>query len=672
MNKFSCIVLVAALSSSCVAQDKQQVIPGQAENISGNFLDYQGTPKDDFDRSFLVFSDQGSWFGYSLPESPDQSSFSGPFLMTQDNGIWSSPSMVEVAFLDNTGKDIAVTTKRTGMESDLSGLQTSREGEDFKIENKLLFISKSSAAIQTRITNLSGEAQEIYPVVKGDLQPESLTFMAMGDSIFVKTAVNSSQGYISLPLSSNITSRKVEKKNFVVEYAPVSLSPNDTYELVHTQSFVFSKKDLKEEEKIIKKVGEDFGKVLEQRKSEKAGIHSRVYEQVEDSWKTPQYESLVGKLILTLQNNWRSAAGGLSRAGLFPSYHYKWFHGFWAWDSWKHAAAVTQYDPALAKEQMWAMYDYQTPTGFIPDVVYRDNLIEENNYRDTKPPLSAWAAWEIYESDQDVSFLQAIYLKIKLQHEWWYKYRDHDQDGLSEYGSTDGTLVAAKWESGMDNAVRFDNSQLLKNGPEAFSLDQESVDLNSYLYAEKIYLAQMAEVLGLAAENSAFKQDAAVLKQKIRSQFYDDETGWFYDTSLDGSAYIEIMGSEALIPLWAGIATEEQAAEVKKKIINEELFNTYVPFPTLNAKNPEYKPDGGYWRGPTWIDQAYFGIQALRRYGYTAEADAMMEKLLHNAEGVMEPGKAIRENYNSSTGEGLEAHNFSWSAAHFLLMLLNK
>jgi len=47
-------------------------------------------------------------------------------------------------------------------------------------------------------------------------------------------------------------------------------------------------------------------------------------------------------------------------------------------------------------------------------------------------------------------------------------------------------------------------------------------------------------------------------------------------------------------------------------------------------------------------------------------------KLIHNVEGVLNKGTPIRENYNPITGKGLEAENFSWSAAHYLLLLLNE
>ena len=102
--------------------------------------------------------------------------------------------------------------------------------------------------------------------------------------------------------------------------------------------------------------------------------------------------------------------------------------------------------------------------------------------------MSAWAVVKIYETDKDINFVKELYPKLKKYHYWWYANRDHDQDGLCEYGSTDGSLVAAKWESGMDNAIRFDDSTIVKNSEGAYSLNQESVDLNAYLYAEKKYL----------------------------------------------------------------------------------------------------------------------------------------------------------------------------------------
>jgi hypothetical protein len=53
------------------------------------------------------------------------------------------------------------------------------------------------------------------------------------------------------------------------------------------------------------------------------------------------------------------------------------------------------------------------------------------------------------------------------------------------------------------------------------------------------------------------------------------------------------------------------------------------------------------------------------------EEALVLAATLNEAVGkVMTKGKSIRENYNPLTGEGLEAENFSWSSAHYLLLLI--
>ena len=241
---------------------------------------------------------------------------------------------------------------------------------------------------------------------------------------------------------------------------------------------------------------------------------------------------------MTLQNNWRIPAGEIKYEGLFPSYHYKWFNGFWSWDSWKHAVGLAFYTVDLAKKQVKLMFEFQNEDGFVADCVYRDTTIENHNYRDTKQPLSAWAVVKIYETDKDINFVKELYPKLKKYHYWWYANRDHDQDGLCEYGSTDGSLVAAKWESGMDNAIRFDDSTIVKNSEGAYSLNQESVDLNAYLYAEKKYLILLANALNHTDDVERYTLEAKKLKNVIQKQFYDSKDGWFYDTNLEGTHFI--------------------------------------------------------------------------------------------------------------------------------------
>ncbi|MEX0361778.1 MAG: trehalase family glycosidase, partial [Allomuricauda sp.] len=361
----------------------------------------------------------------------------------------------------------------------------------------------------------------------------------------------------------------------------ITIPPNSSREFLVSQSFIFPEYAWDTEKDAIHKM--DFDTLLHARQMEKDQELAAVQSKAAVKFKDSAYAVVLAKAQLTLQNNWRIAAGELKHQGLFPSYHYEWFHGFWSWDSWKHAAGLSLYAPELAKDQMRAMFDFQLENGFIVDCVYRDTSIEPHNFRDTKPPLATWAVAKITQMDSDTSFVKEMYPKLKKYHEWWYVDRDHDQDGLCEYGSTDGTLIAAKWESGMDNAIRFDHSKILKNSEGAYSLDQESVDLNAYLYAEKIYLGSLAQVLNLKDEAQKWRLEAEHLKQRIQMQFYDEDDGWFYDTNLSGDQFVKGAGSEGWIPLWAKVATGQQAEAVKNQMLDPKKFYVKVPFQTMAA-----------------------------------------------------------------------------------------
>ena len=312
------------------------------------------------------------------------------------------------------------------------------------------------------------------------------------------------------------------------------------------------------------------------------------------------------------------------------------------------------------------MFDRQRPDGMVPDCVYLDT--KDNNWRNTKPPLATWAVLAVHDATADRAFLTEMYGKLARYHRWWWTARDHDHDGLAEFGSTDGTRMAAAWESGMDNAVRFDGAKMLPNGPGAWSLDQASVDLNAYLYREAIDLARIAEVLGKVDDHAAWMKEAERIQTAVRTRMFDREHGYFFDIHLSDRSPVRVYGAEGWTPLWAGLADATQARAVSQVMLDPKKFATRMPFPTLAADDPHFSPVKGYWRGPVWLDQAYFGVEALRRHGYAQQADEMARRLVLNARGLTAQAP-FYENYDPLTGNGYQSPNFSWSAAAYVLML---
>jgi putative isomerase len=649
--------VVAVVSCNFESKLTNTNLDSKNDSLSQNILNYRITPKNSFDKSGLMFSDQGAWFAYSFPDSLPVPGFSGPFLMTQQNGVWSSQNLTYL----NVQNQIWTSHKTNSYNSHLEQIFTS---DDIQLTQRLVFGSGHTSYIQTEINNIAN--RDILVEYQWENKPilaDSLKLNTDDNEVKITSTKSTAIGYLNF--SENVI---LENKNdFHTVSTTLNLTEGDSKRFIVSQTFIFPEYSWEDEKEEIRTL--DFDSLLEARKREKDEQLTSLIKARRTNFLDNKYTHVLAKAHLTLQNNWRIPAGEIKHEGFFPSYHYEWFNGFWSWDSWKHAVGLSHYNTDLAKKQIKLMFEFQDEDGFVADCVYRDTTIEAHNYRDTKPPLSVWSVAKVYEKDKDLDFIKELYPKLKKYHNWWYSKRDHDQDGLCEYGSTDGSLIAAKWESGMDNAIRFDHSKILKNSENAYSLDQESVDLNAYLYAEKVFLSTLAKELNLLQDVQVWKSTAEKLKLKIQEQFYDENDGWFYDTTMDGKTFIKGEGSEGWTALWAKAATQNQAESVRDRMMNPQKFFTKVPFQTMSADHPKFDPKNGYWRGPNWLDQSYFGVKGLRNYGFYNEADKASIQILEGAEGLLSKGKSIRENYHPITGEGLHAKNFSWSAAHIIMLL---
>lgn len=677
-------ILLLCLVSLFTCQDPKTTPGLEKENglLSGNLtqkfpdvLNYKGVPIDPKDRSVFAFSDQGAWHGYALPDTTHKGSFIGPFLMTQQNGIWIGPSISQLKIYDLETRAYLDFEKATNFESHSFPGRLSQElnVNGLGIKMDLIFASNRIALIQVEIHCTAKKVRQLKFSWEGNTFLSKAFFSDEGNALKIEfTGRKQIGGIQSSHQVTSITTERGEKEWQHFEMLlqdTFILDPHQSFYTYLAHSFTFNEMEWQEEQSKIQAIFKTPKTYLTDNEQRWNQYLSKILIQ-EGGWQgKPSYQRVAVKSLLTLINNWRSPAGFLKHAGLFPAYNYEWFHGFWSWDSWKHAVALAYFHPELAKNQIRAMFDFQDEFGMIADCVYRDTIIEVHNWRNTKPPLSAWAVWEVYEKTGDFSFLQELFPKIKKYHEWWYQYRDNDKNGLCEYGSTDGTLIAAKWESGMDNAVRFDDAKMIGDAQKGWTMNQESVDLNAYLFAEKQYMAKIAKHLELNEEAAAYQGSAKALKEKIQTHFFDEHAGFFFDKRIGEKEFISIKGPEGWIPLWTEIATAEQANAVKDNLLDTTLFATPIPFPTLMASHPKFNPLKGYWRGPVWLDQAYFAIKGLEKYGFEKEANRFTHQLFNNLQGLKNSPDPIRENYHPITGEGLNSKHFSWSAAHLLLLL---
>lgn len=623
------IVIAGFVACNNNCEDSVVSVRYQFENI----LDISYTP-DSLSNGKGWFADAGSWVGYTIPENTQWvNGFCGPFSLDIDRRQWLAKSAVDVSFADYE-HDVFVPDSTNYFPGEIYISAHSPQGV---ISQTLHFIDASNA---------------LLTVTTKEEKALMFTGQEWGNDLKVSTNKNyviarhSSGETVLLTFNPDITLK--DRPN---NYQAIS-NDRETQVVI---SFFTSEKELAVGlQKCLHILNEHQKSLLENEKR-----WDNYLTKVLRNDMSHEHDRIAVKSITTLISNWRTYRGGLLHEGIVPSHAVGYFVGFWAWDSWRFSAALSKFHPELAKNNIRAMFDYQQPDGMIIDCIYSDP--SKNNARDSKPPLVCWAVDEIFSHTNDTAFVREMYPQLMAYYNWWYTKRDHNKNGMCEFGAVDGTLEAAAWESGMDNAIRFDDAKMLNNAPynDAWSMDQESVDLNSYLALESKLLKKFSNLLGITF-------DAPDYSDQVADYFFDKENNFFFDRRIADGSFIDEMGCEAYIPLWTKVATHEQVAKMLPPLQDTSKFSTYIPFPTIAADNPKYNPKG-YWRGPIWLDQTYFAIRGLRNYGYNNLADKYTLQVFDRLQGLKEDAP-IHENYGTHNGERLKAPHFSWSASHLLML----
>lgn len=636
-HKFTKIILLTAVVAGFTAacNPASENIPTGKRYEFNNILDIAYT-SDTLTRCRGWFTDAGSWMGFTLPQKDHWvNGFCGPFSLDMNRRQWMAQSAVTVGYADQA--NVIFTPDSTCYFP--GELYLSASSEEGKIIQRLNFLDASTALLRIH----SDAGKEL-----------SLTASQWGKEIQVQTDQNTviarhpSGEIVALTFTPDVSVKGTDN-NY---QAKINGSEHDTYVAI---SFYTGEKELSAG---LQKAQLALSNPQEGLKANKERWEGYLTKILRKDMK-PEYDRIAVKAVVTLISNWRTHRGGLLHEGIVPSHAAYYFVGFWAWDTWRFSAALAKLDPELAKDNIRAMFDYQQPDGMIIDCIYTDPA--ENNARDSKPPLVSWAVDEIFTHTNDTAFISEMYPQLMAYYKWWYNKRDHNRNGMCEYGSTDGTLEAAAWESGMDNAIRFDDAKMLKNNgaEDAWSMDQESVDLNAYLALECKLLKKFASILGVTFDGPDYSSQVA-------DYFFDKEKGFFFDRRLKDGSFIQEPGCEAYTPLWTEVATADQVKAMLPLLTDTAKFSTYIPFPTVAADNPKYNPRG-YWRGPIWLDQTYFAIRGLRNYGYNKMADEYTLQVFDRLQGLKE-GAPIHENYGTHTGELLKAPHFSWSSSHLLML----
>ena len=211
-----------------------------------------------------------------------------------------------------------------------------------------------------------------------------------------------------------------------------------------------------------------------------------------------------------------------------------------------------------------------------------------------------------------------------------------------------------------------------------------SIYLNCLMYMELLAAAQLAGMLGKDDADNRYRAKAERLRAAIQEQCWDERDGFFYnvDTNLLPVDKTQNLHSgcprhwstllqrievwACFLPMWAGIATPEQAGRMVEHYRDDRTYHAPFGVRTLSKMEKMYaiikSGNPSCWLGPVWGVSNYLVFDGLRRYGFTADARELAEKTIALFGRDIEAIGQLHEYYDPETGAGVNHPGFqNWN-----------
>ena len=206
------------------------------------------------------------------------------------------------------------------------------------------------------------------------------------------------------------------------------------------------------------------------------------------------------------------------------AWEYPWFA---SWDLCFHTTVFAHIDPDFAKDQLYLLTRewFMSPDGQVPAYEWA--------FDDVNPPVLAWAAWQIYQTEQasggqgDREFLKKIFQHCLLYFTWWVNRKDADGNNLFQGGFL-----------GLDNIGAFDRSeQRLPGGTRLYQCDGTSWMAMFALDMLRIALELSNDERYFVDIAGKFLQHFLVIADAINDvgrrsgldvEFWDEQDGFYY------------------------------------------------------------------------------------------------------------------------------------------------
>lgn len=333
-----------------------------------------------------------------------------------------------------------------------------------------------------------------------------------------------------------------------------------------------------------------------------------------------------------------------------------------------------------AKGNIYNFFDNQLEDGYIPMMIEKTDLPEpylnmkhkEGLIMNMHKPFLCQQIRLISNFCVDYKWVKAYLINIEKYFEAYERY--YFNSNCSLYVWADDIMI------GMDN------------DPASFGRPKFStanIYLNGFMTEELKAMSEICSALAEPAKEAYYTEKRKSLIAAIQEECWDKRDKFFYSVDVDiktrqfdwfhvglgvfwKTLPIKVRTWTGFLPLWAGFATEEQAAFlVERHFKDNDTFNSDYGICTLAKDekmfNLEATNNPSNWLGPIWLVSNYVVFKGLLNYGYIKEARELCDKTVLLLGRDIEKTGTIHEYYDPFTGEPVMNGGFlNWN-----LLVLN-
>lgn len=261
----------------------------------------------------------------------------------------------------------------------------------------------------------------------------------------------------------------------------------------------------------------------------------------------------------------------------------------------------------------------------------------------SQPPFLTSFIFDIYNAyNMDKEWLRRVMAIAEKEYStvWCGTKKPNERlvyKGLSRYYDINYLHDLAEAESGWDMTPRFNRK----------TLNYLPIDLNSLLYKYESDFAHAARLLDDTEAAAKWDEAAETRKKTVNELMWDQVRGLYYDYDYKKGRRGSISSLAAYYPMWAGMASEKQAAALVKSL---RRFENKGGLATTDALPIGQFVPGSMpvqWAFPNgWAPLQFIVVEGLLKYGYHEDAERIARKWLKTNVDWFNQHGVFLEKYN--------------------------